>query len=110
MVLHRAGVTNSLSPTFEIDRNTASALAHVVVFDSDSLVARADEPATIAIIEIPADAGQVNLELDPTATLLSNASGTQSATSANGLLRLGAATVAGEGEPRRRPAAEEKQP
>jgi hypothetical protein len=89
LAVRRAGAAKNLQPSFEISRAAAGEVSYLVAFDQTNggLVLR-DRSAVVAEIELPAFTRGARIELDPTVTLLSDASGTRKATVSGGTLRL----------------------
>jgi hypothetical protein len=82
--IHRAGAASSLQPAFEISRHAADSLSYLLVLDRHrgGLAFRDGERSTV-VAEIELDARgseRVSIDVDPALTLLSDASGTQTAT------------------------------
>jgi hypothetical protein len=84
--VHRAGVAAGLQPVFEVSRQSANELSYLVVLSGLQL---GRDGAVVAQIEIPngITAGSA-IAIDPALTMLSNASGTRTATAGNGTLSL----------------------
>ena len=89
--IHRAGAAANATTSFEISRPSGNGLSYLVAFDQKSgglsLGTGDARSAVIAEVEV-GNAESLNIEFDPTLTLLSDASGTRSATVANGTLQV----------------------
>jgi hypothetical protein len=82
--IHRAGAASSLQPAFEISRPAADSLSYLLVLDRShgGLVFRDGERSTV-VAEIELDvrgSERVSIDVDPALTVLSDASGTRTAT------------------------------
>jgi hypothetical protein len=106
--IRRAGAAKDVDTAFEVSPASEQAVVYLVSFGQSkgglALGGEAIRSAVVAEIELSAaEAGGFSLEIDPAVTMLSNSSGTRSATVAGGTLRVsGTGTVAG----RRLPVAE----
>jgi hypothetical protein len=98
--IRRSGATSALQPVFEISRRSGNALTYLVSFDGRTRIELGDGRSSIvAELELaPTMVGAI--AFDPALTLLSNASGTRSATVANGKLQLHGTTLHGVAIPR----------
>jgi hypothetical protein len=85
--VRRAGAAVSLQPLFEISRHSADAISYLISFDERVPLVLGNGSAVVAELELaPRASGRISI--DPSLTLLTNASGTRSATVSNGMLRL----------------------
>jgi hypothetical protein len=88
---------SGVQPVFEISRPGAGEVSYLVAFDArDGGGLALHGPTVVAEIELPARiSGDAHLDFDATVTMLSDATGTHKATTANGALKLTGANIAG---------------
>ncbi len=99
--IQRAGAAKNLPPVFETSKRTSDGLYYLVSYDGLNLGSDG-RSAVVAEIGIGADTGAgVTISVDPRLTMLSNQSGTRSATVENGSLTVSGTTIGGS--PRTRP-------
>jgi hypothetical protein len=98
--IQRAGVARDLQPAFETSNQSGNGLYYLVSYNSLNLGSDG-RPSVVAEIQISGDAAGVTISVDHRLTMLSNQSGTRSATVANGLLRVSGTTI--DSAPRTRP-------
>jgi hypothetical protein len=86
--VRRAGAAKELSPIFEISRPAAGGMAYLVSFGASAV------SGIVAEIEVSAAPGvKAEIDLDPALTMLTDQSGNEKATVANGRLQLGGTTI-----------------
>jgi hypothetical protein len=89
--VHRAGATANATTSFEISRPLGKELSYLVAFDQKngglSLGSDGARSAVVAEVEVAAS-DSLAIEFDPTVTMLSDATGTHTATVANGTLQV----------------------
>ena len=89
--IHRAGVAANATTSFEISRPLGKELSYLVAFDQKngglSLSSGGARSTVIAEVEVPSSQA-LNIDFDPAVTILSDASGTHTATVANGTLQV----------------------
>ena len=89
--LQRAGAAANATTSFEVNRPSAKELSYLVAFDQKngglSLGSGGARSAVIAEVEV-ANAESLNIEFDPTVTILSDATGTRTANVASGTLQV----------------------
>ncbi len=87
--VRRAGAAGQLQPLFEVTRRLPDGIAYLLSMGETALPGGA-----VAEIEVAAAPGApVELDIDPSLTLLSDRKGMQKATVANGRLRIGGTTL-----------------
>jgi hypothetical protein len=87
-IVRRTGAAKDVAPMFEINRRNGNELSYLLAFDQSNGGLQLGESAVV-VAEIEIDslhAGKVSI--DPTVTMLCNATGTRSATVANGMLHI----------------------
>ena len=89
--IHRAGAAMNAPPSFEISRPSGKELSYLVAFDQKSgglsLGSDGARSAVVAEVEVAASES-LTIEFDPAVTILSDATGTHTATVANGTLQV----------------------
>jgi len=91
VAIRRVGAARDVEPIFETSRRTNDGIGYLVSFAGEALA------GTVAELEIAAAPGAVvELDLDPSVTMLTDQRGMRKSTVGNGLLRLGG-TMLGRG-------------
>jgi hypothetical protein len=96
VTVRSAGAAKSAGvPLFEMSPRKGSDLSYIVSYDprNGGLNLGASHSAVVAEIEVAANDANIAISLDPAVTMLSDQSGTMTATVANGKLKLNGATI-----------------
>ncbi len=96
VTVRSAGAAKSAGvPLFEMSPRKGSDLSYIVSYDprNGGLNLGASHSAVVAEIEVAANDANISISLDPAVTMLSDQSGTMTATVANGKLKLNGATI-----------------
>jgi hypothetical protein len=104
VTVRRAGAASNAGVAFEINRRLGNDLSYLVSYDprNGGLVLGQSRSAVVAEIEIESVQGNVSISIDPTLTMLSDRSGTVTATVANGKLVVNGTTIGSGMSPRPR--------
>jgi hypothetical protein len=104
VTVRRAGAALAAGAVFEIDRRLGNDLSYLVSYDphNGGLALGASRSAVVAEIEIESIQGSVSISIDPTLTMLSDQSGTVTATVGNGRLQVNGTTIGRGTSPRPR--------
>ena len=93
VVVHHAGATKGLQPSFEATRRTSEGVAYLVTYDEHATKLSIGGAATVvAEIELTAS-DAMRIDVDPALTMLSDQGGMHNATVANGGLRVSGTSV-----------------
>jgi hypothetical protein len=98
VTIARAGVAKDLNVAFETNNRSGNDLSYLVSYGN--LVLGTSHSAVVAEIEI--EGANAALRIDPQLTMLSDQSGSMSATVGNGKLRVNGTTIGAGGTPRPR--------
>jgi hypothetical protein len=95
---------NAGVPLFEVEPRLANDISYVVSYDprNGGLNLGASHSAVVAEFEVEANNANIVISIDPTVTMLSDQSGTMTATVANGKLRVSGTTIASGASPQPR--------
>ncbi len=105
VTVRSAGAANGAGvPLFEISPRMENDLSYLVSYDprNGGLKLGASHAAVVAEIEFAANNANIAISLDPAVTMLSDLSGTMTATVANGKLKVSGTTIRGDASPRPR--------
>ncbi len=105
IAVHSAGAAKDAGvPLFEIGPRMENDLSYLVSYDprNGGLNLGASHSAVVAEIEVEANNANIAISIDPTVTMLSDQSGTMTATVANGKLRVSSTTIRSDASPQPR--------
>jgi hypothetical protein len=105
IAVHSAGAAKDAGvPLFEIAPRMGNDLSYLVSYDprKGGLNLGASHSAVVAEIELAANNANIAISLDPAVTMLSDQSGTMTATVANGKLKVSGTTIRNDAPPRPR--------
>jgi hypothetical protein len=108
-MVRSAGVAKDAGvPLFEISPRMGSDLSYLVSYDprNGGLNLGASHSAVVAEIEVSANNANITISLDPSVTMLSDQSGTVTATVANGKLKVNGTTIKNDAPQPRAPRSE----
>jgi hypothetical protein len=96
----KAGVAKDVPAVFEVSRRSGDDLSYLVSYDPRGLALGVSRSAIVAEIEIESADANASLSIDPLLTMLSDQTGTMTATVANGKLEVSGTTIRSGKPPR----------
>ncbi len=98
--VRKAGVAKDVPTVFELSRQSGNDLAYLVSYDPRGLALGVSRSVVVAEIDVESVDTDVSLSVDPLLTMLSDQSGTLTATVANGKLQVSGTTIRSGNTPR----------